>query len=56
MDDFRPHAANRHPRMCKLSRRQDYLTRKPNFAGIDLGDVSGTVVTNLTWGRDQASA
>src|SRR5712671_646950 len=28
---------------------RDYLTRKPNFAGIDLGDVSGTVVTNLTW-------
>ena len=27
----------------------DYLSRKPNFAGIDLGGVSGTVVTNLTW-------
>jgi 4-hydroxymandelate oxidase len=27
----------------------DYLARKPNFAGIDLGGVSGTVVTNLTW-------
>ena len=26
-----------------------YLSSKPNFAGIDLGDVSGTVVTNLTW-------
>ena len=26
-----------------------YLARKPNFAGIDLGGVSGTVVTNLTW-------
>ena len=27
----------------------DYLSRKPNFTGIDLGGVSGTVVTNLTW-------
>ena len=27
----------------------DYLSRKPNFAGIDLGGVSSTVVTNLTW-------
>jgi 4-hydroxymandelate oxidase len=27
----------------------DYLARKPNFSGIDLGGVSGTVVTNLTW-------
>jgi len=27
----------------------DYLSRKPNFSGIDLGGVSGTVVTNLTW-------
>jgi 4-hydroxymandelate oxidase len=27
----------------------DYLSRKPNFAGIDLGGVSGTIVTNLTW-------
>ncbi len=26
-----------------------YLSRKPNFTGIDLGGVSGTVVTNLTW-------
>jgi 4-hydroxymandelate oxidase len=26
-----------------------YLARKPNFAGIDLGGVSGTIVTNLTW-------
>ena len=26
-----------------------YLSRKPNFSGIDLGGVSGTVVTNLTW-------
>jgi 4-hydroxymandelate oxidase len=28
---------------------RDYLARKPNFAGIDLGGVSSTVVTNLTW-------
>ena len=27
----------------------DYLARKPNFAGINLGGVSSTVVTNLTW-------
>ena len=27
----------------------DYLSRKPNFTGIDLGGVSGTAVTNLTW-------
>jgi len=27
----------------------DYLSRKPNFAGIDLGGVSSTIVTNLTW-------
>ena len=27
----------------------DYLSRKPNFTGIDLGSVSGTTVTNLTW-------
>ncbi len=27
----------------------DYLSRKPNFSGIDLGGVSGTTVTNLTW-------
>lgn len=27
----------------------DYLSRKPNFNGIDLGGVSGTAVTNLTW-------
>ncbi len=27
----------------------DYLASKPNFSGIDLGDVTGTVVTNLTW-------
>jgi isopentenyl diphosphate isomerase/L-lactate dehydrogenase-like FMN-dependent dehydrogenase len=27
----------------------DYLSRKPNFTGIDLGGVSSTIVTNLTW-------
>jgi 4-hydroxymandelate oxidase len=27
----------------------DYLSRKPNFTGIDLGGVSTTIVTNLTW-------
>jgi 4-hydroxymandelate oxidase len=27
----------------------DYLSRKPNFSRIDLGGVSGTVVTNLNW-------
>ena len=27
----------------------DYLSHKPNFTGIDLGGVSGTAVTNLTW-------
>jgi isopentenyl diphosphate isomerase/L-lactate dehydrogenase-like FMN-dependent dehydrogenase len=27
----------------------DYLSRKPNFSGIDLGGVSGTAVTNMTW-------
>jgi isopentenyl diphosphate isomerase/L-lactate dehydrogenase-like FMN-dependent dehydrogenase len=27
----------------------DYLSRKPNFSGIELGSVSGTTVTNLTW-------
>jgi 4-hydroxymandelate oxidase len=27
----------------------DYLSRKPNFTGIDLGGLSSTVVTNLTW-------
>ena len=27
----------------------DYLARKPNFAGIELGGMTGTVVTNLTW-------
>jgi isopentenyl diphosphate isomerase/L-lactate dehydrogenase-like FMN-dependent dehydrogenase len=29
--------------------RNDYLSRKPNFTGIDLAGVSGTAVTNLTW-------
>jgi 4-hydroxymandelate oxidase len=29
----------------------DYLSRKPNYSGIDLGGVSGTVVTNLTWDK-----
>src|SRR3981189_621763 len=27
----------------------DYLSRKPNFSGIELGSVSGTTVTNITW-------
>jgi 4-hydroxymandelate oxidase len=27
----------------------DYLSRKPNFSGIDLAGVSSTIVTNLTW-------
>jgi 4-hydroxymandelate oxidase len=27
----------------------DYLSRKPNFTGIDLGGMSSTIVTNLTW-------
>jgi 4-hydroxymandelate oxidase len=27
----------------------DYLSRKPNFSGIDLGGVNGTVLTNLNW-------
>jgi 4-hydroxymandelate oxidase len=27
----------------------DYLSRKPNFSGIELGSVSGTAVTNITW-------
>jgi 4-hydroxymandelate oxidase len=26
-----------------------YLSRKPNFAGIDLAGATGTIVTNLTW-------
>jgi 4-hydroxymandelate oxidase len=29
----------------------DYLSRKPNFSGIDLAGTSQTVVTNLTWDR-----
>jgi isopentenyl diphosphate isomerase/L-lactate dehydrogenase-like FMN-dependent dehydrogenase len=28
-----------------------YLSRKPNFDGIELAGVSGTTVTNLTWDR-----
>ena len=28
-----------------------YLASKPNFAGIDLGGLNSTVVTNLTWDR-----
>jgi isopentenyl diphosphate isomerase/L-lactate dehydrogenase-like FMN-dependent dehydrogenase len=27
----------------------DYLSRKPNFSGINLGGVGGTAVTNITW-------
>jgi 4-hydroxymandelate oxidase len=27
----------------------DYLSRTPNFSGIELGGISGTAVTNLTW-------
>ncbi|MEA2837001.1 MAG: 4-hydroxymandelate oxidase [Bradyrhizobium sp.] len=27
----------------------DYLSRKPNFAGINLSGVGGTIVTNITW-------
>ncbi len=29
----------------------DYLSRKPNFTGIDLAGTSSTSVTNLTWDR-----
>ena len=29
----------------------DYLSRKPNFAGIELAGVGTTAVTNLTWDR-----
>jgi len=29
----------------------DYLSRKPNFSGIDLAGTSTTAVTNLTWDR-----
>jgi 4-hydroxymandelate oxidase len=32
-------------------RLNDYLSRKPNFTGIDLGGVSSTIVTNLNWER-----
>jgi isopentenyl diphosphate isomerase/L-lactate dehydrogenase-like FMN-dependent dehydrogenase len=31
--------------------KNDYLSRKPNFAGIDLAGISSTIVTNLTWDR-----
>jgi hypothetical protein len=34
----------------------DYLSRKPNFTGIELGGVSATVVTNLTWERIKRSS
>jgi isopentenyl diphosphate isomerase/L-lactate dehydrogenase-like FMN-dependent dehydrogenase len=27
----------------------DYLSRKPNYAGVALGGVGGTAVTNITW-------
>src|SRR6478672_2737162 len=27
----------------------DYLSRKPNFTGIDLAGISSTIATNLTW-------
>jgi 4-hydroxymandelate oxidase len=27
----------------------DYLSRKPNFTGINLSGVGGTIVTNITW-------
>ena len=36
---------------CASCHSSGYLARKPNFSGIDLGGVSGTVVTNLTWDR-----
>jgi isopentenyl diphosphate isomerase/L-lactate dehydrogenase-like FMN-dependent dehydrogenase len=29
----------------------DYLSKKPNFTGIDLAGTSSTAVTNLTWDR-----
>src|SRR3954468_12800805 len=39
-----------HPRDCGSCHGiNDYLSRKPNFSGIEMGGVSGTVVTNLTW-------
>jgi isopentenyl diphosphate isomerase/L-lactate dehydrogenase-like FMN-dependent dehydrogenase len=34
---------------CASCHGASYLARKPNFSGIDLGGVSGTVATNLTW-------
>ena len=50
MGDLCPAAAHRHARLRQLPRRAtSYLSRKPNFAGIDLSGVTGTVVTNLTW-------
>ena len=49
MGDVCPAAQHRYPPMRKLPRLSDYLSRKPNFSGIELGGVSGTVVTNLTW-------
>ena len=38
-------------RECATCHRggNDYLASKPNFAGIDLADVTGTAVGNLTW-------
>lgn len=38
-------------RVCADCHRggNDYLAKKPNFAGIDLANVTGTNVTNLTW-------
>ena len=43
-------AAHRYARLRQLPRPvNDYLSRKPNFSGIELGGVSGTAVTNLTW-------
>ena len=38
-------------RECATCHRggNDYLASKPNFAGIDLADVTGTTVGNLTW-------
>ena len=36
-------------RECASCHNVGYLVRKPNFAGIELGDVGGTTVSNLTW-------
>ena len=49
MGDLCPAAPHRYTPMWELPRGIDYLSRKPNFSGIELGGVSGTVVTNLTW-------